>query len=63
MSENDPDKNKMAVEKIDSGVIQVRKGFSELRATNVDQMEALNDMNTKLYKLEQSVVDIKKVFY
>lgn len=57
-----PNCNMMALDKIDGGIIQVRKGFSELRADNVDQMEALDDMNTALYKLDQRVSDIRKVF-
>lgn len=61
--ENDPNNNKMAIEKIEGGMIQVRKDFSELRAKNVEQMETLDDTNTALYKLDQRVSDLKKIFY
>jgi len=63
MTKDDPNNNKMAVDKIENAVIQLRKGFSELRASNVEEMEALDDMNTVLYKLDQRVTDIRKVFY
>lgn len=53
----------MAIEKIEGGMIQVRKDFSELRAKNVEQMETLDDTNTALYKLDQRVSDLKKIFY
>lgn len=62
MSLEDPNNNKMSVEKIENGMIQVRKGFSELRSTDVEQMEALDAMNAALYKLDQRVCDIRKVF-
>ena len=60
---NDPNENKMAVEKIEGAMILARKGFSELRAENVDQMGVLDAMNTELYKLDQRVSDVRKVFY
>ena len=60
--ENDPDTNKMHVEVIESGLTEVRKGFAELRAENIEQMDALDGMNTALYKLDQTVADIKNVF-
>ena len=63
MIENESNCNKMSVEKIEGGLIQVRKGFSELRPSNADQMDVLDCMNTALYKLEQKVSDIRKVFY
>lgn len=63
MNGDEPNSNKMSVEKIEGGVIQIRKGFSELRASNAEQMDALEAMNTALYKLDQRVSDIRKVFY
>ena len=62
MTEEDPNHNKMSVERIEGTLIQVRNGFSELRSSDVDQMEALDDMNTALYKLERSFSDVKEVF-
>lgn len=56
------DENKMTVEKIEGGMIQVRKGFSELRADNMPQTEALEGMNTALYRLEMKMSDIRKTF-
>ena len=44
-------------------MILVRKGFSDLRASDVDQMDVLDAMNTALYKLDQRVSDVRKVFY
>ena len=61
-SENDPDTNKMHVEVIEGGLTEIRKGFAELRAENIEQMDALDGMNTALYKLDQKVADIKNVF-
>lgn len=61
--DSEPNNNKMSVEKMEGGLIQVRKGFSELRADDIDQMDALEGMNTAMYKLEQTFSDIKKVFY
>lgn len=62
MSE-EPNNNKMAVEKIENGMIIVRKGFSELRANDVDEMDVLEAMNTALYKIDQKVSDVRKLFY
>lgn len=59
----EPDINRMAVEKMEGGLIQFRKGFSALRAENVEQMEALDFMNTELYKIDQKMSDVRKVFY
>lgn len=59
----EPNNNKMSVEKIENGAILVRQGFSELRASNVDQLEALDAMNVAMYKLDQNISDIRKVFY
>ena len=53
---------KMSVEKIENGMILVRKGFSKLRAKNTEQMDALEGFNTAMYKLEQRVSDINEVF-
>jgi len=60
---NDPNENRMAVEKIEGAMILLRRGFSELRASDVDQMDTLDAMNTALYKLDQRVSDLRKVFY
>lgn len=62
MENSDPNNNKMSVEKIEGGMIQLRKGFSEPRATGVEQTEVLDNTNTAMYKLEQRVSDIRKVF-
>lgn len=59
---NDPDNNKMAVEKIEGGLIQIRKGFAELEAEDLPQTDATDAMNRALYKLEQAFSDIRKVF-
>lgn len=56
------DLQKMSIEKIENGMILVRKGFSELRAKNVKQMDAVEGFNTAMYKLEQRVSDINEVF-
>ena len=56
------DRQKMSVEKIENGMILVRKGFSELRANNTEQMDAIEGFNTAMYKLEQRVSDINEVF-
>lgn len=53
----------MAVEKIENGLILVRKGFAELRAEDLAQTDAQDAMNAVLYKLDQRVSDIRKVFY
>ena len=60
---NEPNENKMAVEKIESAMILLRKGFNELRSSDIDQMDALDAMNTALYKLDQRVSDVRKAFY
>jgi len=62
MAEDEPDKNKMSIEKIEGGLIQVRKGFADLEAEDLDQTDALDAMNTALYKLEQKFSDIRNVF-
>lgn len=59
---DDPNNNKMSVEKIEGSLIQVRKDFSELEAEDLDQTDALDAMNTALYKLEQKFSDVKNVF-
>ena len=61
--ESKPDNNKMAVEKIEGGLIQVRKGFAELEAEDLGQTDAVDAMNRALYKLEQKFSDVRKVFY
>lgn len=61
-NENQPNNDKMSIEKIDGGLIQIRKGFSELRSSDVIQMEVLDMFNTDLYKLEQRYADIKDAF-
>lgn len=58
----EPDVNKMAVEKLDGGIIQLRAGFSDLRADNMGQTEALEGMNVALYKLERVFSVVKKEF-
>lgn len=60
--ESEPDISKMSVEIIEGGLIQVRKGFSELQSSDLDQMDALDAMNTALYKLEQKFSDVRKVY-
>lgn len=62
MAENDPDTNKMHVEKIEGGLTEVRKGFAELRASDINQMDAMYAMNTAMFILEQKFADVKKVF-
>ncbi len=62
MNGDEPNNNKMCLDKIDGGLIEMRKGFSELRVVNVEQSEELGDMNTALYKLEQALSDVRKVF-
>lgn len=59
---SDPDTNKMSIEKLEGGLIQVRKRFAELEAEDLDQTDALDAMNTALYKLEQKFSDVRKVF-
>jgi len=62
MAEDEPDIYKMSIEKIEGGLIQVRKGFADLEAEDLDQTDALDAMNTALYKLEQKFSDIRNVF-
>ena len=62
MSKDQPNNEKMSIEKIDGGLIQIRKGFSELRSADVVQMEVLDMFNTDLYKLEERFADVKDAF-
>lgn len=59
---SDPDTNRMTVDKIEGGIIQVRKGFAELQPEDLDQTDALDSMNRALFKLEQKFSDVRKVF-
>ena len=63
MPKEDPNNNKMTVEKIEGGMIQIRKDFRELRSDNVDETEVMFEFNAAMYKLEQRFSNLRKVFY
>lgn len=63
MAKEDPNNYKMSVDKIENGIIQVRKAFSRLRTINVDDVEVLFEFNNALYRLERKFSKVRKVFY